>query len=57
VLKEARLVNDTPVGNRRIYRVDPVGVGAVRNYMDRFWNEALSAFKEAVETQPTKEKE
>ena len=54
VLREAGLVNDRPEGNRRIYQVDPDGVGAVRAYLDRFWNEALASFKEAVETQ-TKE--
>ena len=55
VLKEARLVSDTAVGNRRIYQVDPAGVGAVRAYLDRFWNQALGAFKEAVERQDVKE--
>jgi DNA-binding transcriptional ArsR family regulator len=55
VLREASLVSDEAVGNRRIYQVDPVGVGAVRTYMDRFWNQALGAFKEAVERQPRKE--
>ena len=54
VLREAGLVNDRPEGNRRIYPVDPDGVGAVRAYLDRFWNQALAGFKEAVETQ-TKE--
>ena len=52
VLKQAGLVSDRPEGNRRIYQVDPDGVGAVRAYLDRFWNEALAAFKEAVEEQP-----
>jgi DNA-binding transcriptional ArsR family regulator len=51
VLKEAGLVRDTAAGSRRIYRVDPDGVGAVRDYLDRFWNRALAAFKEAVEPQ------
>ena len=54
VLREAGLVTDRPEGNRRIYQVDPDGVGAVRAYLDRFWNQALAGFKEAVETQ-TKE--
>ena len=54
VLREAGLVNDRAEGNRRIYHVDPDGVGAVRAYLDRFWNQALAGFKEAVETQ-TKE--
>jgi DNA-binding transcriptional ArsR family regulator len=49
VLKEAGLVIDRPVGNRRIYQLDPDGVGALRAYLDRFWNQALAAFQAAVE--------
>lgn len=49
VLKGARLVIDRPVGTRRIYQLDPVGVGALRAYLDLFWNRALAAFKTAVE--------
>ena len=49
VLKGARLVIDRPVGNRRIYQLDPDGVGALRAYLDRFWNGALAAFKAAAE--------
>jgi DNA-binding transcriptional ArsR family regulator len=54
VLKEAGLVVDRRVGNRRIYRLDPDGVGALRADLDRFWSKALAAYKEAVE-QPTEE--
>lgn len=49
VLKEAGLVIDQPAGNRRIYQLDPAGVGALRTYLDHFWNQALTAFKTAVE--------
>jgi DNA-binding transcriptional ArsR family regulator len=49
VLKEAGLVFDRAEGNRRIYAVDPDGVGALRAYLDRFWNRSLAAFKAAVE--------
>ena len=54
VLKEAGLVVDTPVGTRRLYRLDPSGVGALRAYFDGFWMQALAAFKQAVEN-PTQE--
>ena len=54
VLKDARLVVDEPVGTRRIYRVDPDGLAALRNDLERFWGKALAAYKAAVE-QPTKE--
>jgi DNA-binding transcriptional ArsR family regulator len=49
VLKLAGLVTDRQVGNRRIYSLDPDGLGALRAYVDRFWNQALDAFKVAVE--------
>ena len=49
VLKLAGLVTDRQVGTRRIYSLDPTGVGALRAYFDRFWNQALDAFKAAVE--------
>ena len=49
VLKDAGLVIDLRAGNRRIYRLDPDGVGELRAYLDRFWNRSLTAFKAAVE--------
>jgi DNA-binding transcriptional ArsR family regulator len=51
VLKAAGLVVDRRAGNRRIYQLDPDGVGALRAYLDQFWNRALTAFKTAVEQQ------
>jgi DNA-binding transcriptional ArsR family regulator len=55
VLKEAGLVRDRQVGTRRLYRLDPAGVGAIRAYFDQLWTHALAAFKDAVE-QPNEEK-
>jgi DNA-binding transcriptional ArsR family regulator len=49
VLKGARLVSDDPEGTRRIYRLDPEGVAALRAYLEEFWSKALSAYKAAVE--------
>jgi DNA-binding transcriptional ArsR family regulator len=49
VLKEARLVADRPAGNRRIYRLDPSGLDALRVQLDQFWTKALAAYKEVVE--------
>jgi DNA-binding transcriptional ArsR family regulator len=49
VLKDAGLVVDRPVGNRRIYQLNPEGVGALRAQLDRFWSQALAAYKEVVE--------
>jgi DNA-binding transcriptional ArsR family regulator len=44
VLKEAGLVNETPEGARRIYRVDPRGIAAMRDWLDVHWATALDAF-------------
>jgi DNA-binding transcriptional ArsR family regulator len=52
VLKEAGLVVDHADGTRRIYQLDPQGVAALRGYLDQFWNQALVAFKRAVEQDP-----
>jgi DNA-binding transcriptional ArsR family regulator len=52
VLKDAGLVIDRPAGARRIYQLDPDGVGALRAYLDQFWTKALAAYKEAVEQRP-----
>ena len=49
VLKRAHLVVDRPIGNRRVYEIDPAGVDALRAYFERFWNHALAAFKRAAE--------
>lgn len=52
VLKDARLVADRRAGTRRIYRLDPDGVQALRVYLDHFWDQALAAFKAAAEQPP-----
>jgi len=49
ILKDAGLVTSHPEGNRRIYRLDPAGIGALRAYLDRFWDCALTAFKTVAE--------
>lgn len=55
VLKHAHLVVDRPAGNRRLYAVDPAGIDALRAYFDRFWTQALAAFKRAAEERAAKE--
>jgi DNA-binding transcriptional ArsR family regulator len=54
VLKDAGLVVDRAAGTRRIYQLNPDGLGALRVQLDRFWNQALAAYKQVVE-QPTEE--
>ena len=51
VLKEAGLVIDRPAGTRRLYELNPEGIGAIRAYFDRFWMQALTSFKQRVEQQ------
>jgi DNA-binding transcriptional ArsR family regulator len=49
VLKDAGLVRERRDGTRRLYRIDPDGLGEVRDYFDNFWSDVLAAFKQAVE--------
>jgi len=49
ILKDAGLVAVEAQGTRRVYRVDPDGVAAMRTYLDRTWGQALDAFKALVE--------
>ena len=48
VLKEAGLVSDRAVGNRRVYEVNQEGLDAIRQYLTTFWTEALSRFKQTA---------
>jgi DNA-binding transcriptional ArsR family regulator len=45
VLKDAGLVREVADGTRRIYRLDPRGLGAIRNWLDSHWAVALDAFQ------------
>ena len=49
VLKQAGLVADQAEGTRRIYRIDPTGVQAIRNYLDQMWGQALAGSQDAAE--------
>ena len=49
ILKEANLVTDEAVGNRRLYRLNPQGFDLLRDYFDRFWGQALHSFKKKLE--------
>jgi DNA-binding transcriptional ArsR family regulator len=54
VLKDAGLVTDHAVGTRRVYRLNPEGVGALRDQLETFWNRALDGYQDVAE-QPTEE--
>jgi len=49
VLKDAGLVAEEPVGTRRIYRLDPAGVEALRDQLDTFWNRALGGYRDVID--------
>ena len=55
VLKDARLVTETAQGTRRIYRLDPRGIGAMRDWLDAHWGTALDAFKDFADHQTNQE--
>ena len=55
VLKEAGLVTDTPDGTRRVYRLDPRGLGALRDWLDLFWGDQLTSFKDFADQQESPE--
>lgn len=57
VLKEAGLVDDRSEGTRRIYHIDPKGLGAMRAWLDQFWTCALDSFVAEVERSHKEEKE
>jgi|SRR5882757_4201853 len=48
-LKDAGLVRDRSEGTRRVYYIDPDGLGELRRWLDGFWEDALEAFKTEVE--------
>ena len=52
VLKDGGLVVSQAQGTRRIYRLNPDGVTALRAYLDRVWKEALTAFGKAAQAAP-----
>ena len=46
VLREARLVKVEKRGQQRIYQLNPVGLGELRQYVESLWDDALHAFGE-----------
>ncbi|HEY1612228.1 MAG TPA: metalloregulator ArsR/SmtB family transcription factor [Rhizomicrobium sp.] len=52
VLREAGLVQEEARGTRRIYHIDPKGLGQVRAWLDQFWDMALDGFVAEAERDP-----
>jgi DNA-binding transcriptional ArsR family regulator len=57
ILKDARVVRERREGRNRIYELNPAGLNALREYFDRFWAQALDAFKHEAERSAKKQKE
>ena len=51
VLRDAGLVAESADGTRRIYRIDPRGIAAMREWLEELWSAALDAFKDFADAQ------
>jgi DNA-binding transcriptional ArsR family regulator len=49
ILKDAGLVEDTAAGTRRIYRLNPAALAALRDQLDTYWQRALARYAEAAQ--------
>lgn len=49
ILKDAGLVTERAAGTRRIYRLNPTAIAALRDQLETFWSRALTNFAETVE--------
>src|SRR5919109_409870 len=56
VLKSAGLVSDRADGTRRVYAIDPAGLGPMRAWLDQFWDRQLEAFRREVESEEGKQR-
>jgi len=49
VFRDAGLVADRAEGAKRVYYIDPHGLGPLRAWLDQFWDHALEAFRAEAE--------
>ena len=49
VLKEAGLVDERRNGTQRLYRARPQGLADLKEFLDEFWGDRLSALKREAE--------
>jgi DNA-binding transcriptional ArsR family regulator len=57
ILKDAGLVEDVAEGTRRIYRLNPVALAALRDQLDMYWQRALAGYAKAAEAPDTDTRE
>jgi len=57
VLREAGLVRERAEGTRRVYFIDPKGLGPLRSWLDQFWDRTLSAFADEIDKQASRKRE
>ena len=55
ILKDASLVEDVAAGTRRIYRLNPAALAALRDQLDTYWQRALAGYAEATKAPPEEE--
>ena len=55
ILKDAGLVDDEAAGTRRIYRLNPVALAALRDQLDTYWQRALAGYADAAEASTEEE--
>jgi DNA-binding transcriptional ArsR family regulator len=49
VLKDAGLVSERAAGTRRVYRLNPTAVAALRDQLDTFWQRAMASYVDVAE--------
>ena len=57
ILKDAGLVEDAADGTRRIYRLNPVALAALRDQLDTYWQRALAGYAEVAEARDRETRE
>ena len=50
ILKDAGLVSERAAGTRRIYRLNPAAVAALRDQLDAFWRRALEGYADVADS-------
>jgi DNA-binding transcriptional ArsR family regulator len=53
ILKDAGLVSERAEGTRRLYRLNPTAVAALRDQLDTYWRRALAGYAAVVDPSNT----